>query len=192
MCSAIGWRRRATRSSWRVTAKQALALALSANPDLVLAGCDDAADAGLGGVPRAATFQCSADPDADGAWGRNGRVLGLELGADDYVVKPFSFRELLARIHAHLRRITRLMLPAAAQDEDSRVILADVSIDRRRHIVTPRRPAGLAIRRGVRPAAWPYWTPRAQSSSAATCWIKFGARNGSATAHAGRTHPVAA
>ena len=36
------------------------------------------------------------------------RVLGLELGADDYVVKPFSFRELLARIHAHLRRITRL------------------------------------------------------------------------------------
>jgi DNA-binding response OmpR family regulator len=32
------------------------------------------------------------------------RVLGLELGADDYVVKPFSFRELLARIKAILRR----------------------------------------------------------------------------------------
>ena len=32
------------------------------------------------------------------------KVLGLELGADDYVVKPFSFRELLARIHALLRR----------------------------------------------------------------------------------------
>jgi two-component system response regulator RegX3 len=32
------------------------------------------------------------------------RVLGLELGADDYVVKPFSFRELLARIRAILRR----------------------------------------------------------------------------------------
>jgi two-component system response regulator RegX3 len=32
------------------------------------------------------------------------RVLGLELGADDYVVKPFSFRELTARIHAILRR----------------------------------------------------------------------------------------
>jgi DNA-binding response OmpR family regulator len=32
------------------------------------------------------------------------RVLGLELGADDYVVKPFSFRELVARIHAILRR----------------------------------------------------------------------------------------
>lgn len=32
------------------------------------------------------------------------RVLGLELGADDYVVKPFSFRELVARIRAILRR----------------------------------------------------------------------------------------
>jgi DNA-binding response OmpR family regulator len=32
------------------------------------------------------------------------RVLGLQLGADDYVVKPFSMRELLARIHAVLRR----------------------------------------------------------------------------------------
>ncbi len=32
------------------------------------------------------------------------KVLGLEIGADDYVVKPFSLRELLARIHAHLRR----------------------------------------------------------------------------------------
>ncbi|HCG01200.1 MAG TPA: DNA-binding response regulator [Chloroflexi bacterium] len=33
------------------------------------------------------------------------RVLGLELGADDYVVKPFSLRELLARIRAALRRV---------------------------------------------------------------------------------------
>lgn len=33
------------------------------------------------------------------------KVLGLELGADDYITKPFSVRELLARIHAILRRI---------------------------------------------------------------------------------------
>jgi DNA-binding response OmpR family regulator len=32
------------------------------------------------------------------------RVVGLELGADDYIVKPFGFRELLARIHAVMRR----------------------------------------------------------------------------------------
>lgn len=36
--------------------------------------------------------------------GETDRVLGLELGADDYVTKPFSLRELLARIHAVLRR----------------------------------------------------------------------------------------
>ncbi len=33
------------------------------------------------------------------------KVLGLEIGADDYVTKPFSNRELLARVKAHLRRI---------------------------------------------------------------------------------------
>ena len=35
------------------------------------------------------------------------RVLGLELGADDYVVKPFSMRELLARVKAVLRRFAK-------------------------------------------------------------------------------------
>ena len=41
------------------------------------------------------------------------RVLGLELGADDYVVKPFSARELVARIRAVLRRTSELAGPAA-------------------------------------------------------------------------------
>ena len=41
------------------------------------------------------------------------RVLGLELGADDYVVKPFSMRELLARVKANIRRTTMLSAPAA-------------------------------------------------------------------------------
>ncbi len=33
------------------------------------------------------------------------RVIGLEIGADDYITKPFSMRELLARVKAHLRRV---------------------------------------------------------------------------------------
>ena len=41
------------------------------------------------------------------------RVLGLELGADDYVVKPFSGRELVARIRAVLRRTSAVATPAA-------------------------------------------------------------------------------
>jgi DNA-binding response OmpR family regulator len=36
------------------------------------------------------------------------RVLGLELGADDYLTKPFSMRELVARVHALLRRVERV------------------------------------------------------------------------------------
>jgi two-component system alkaline phosphatase synthesis response regulator PhoP len=51
------------------------------------------------------------------------RVLGLEIGADDYVTKPFSPRELVARIRAILRRVDR-------QDEASdRIEAAGVSID---------------------------------------------------------------
>jgi two-component system alkaline phosphatase synthesis response regulator PhoP len=51
------------------------------------------------------------------------RVLGLEIGADDYVTKPFSPRELVARIRAILRRVDR-------QDEPGdRIQAAGVSID---------------------------------------------------------------
>lgn len=42
------------------------------------------------------------------------RVLGLELGADDYIAKPFSHRELVARIQAILRRLTPQPLSAGA------------------------------------------------------------------------------
>jgi DNA-binding response OmpR family regulator len=45
------------------------------------------------------------------------RVVGLEIGADDYVTKPFSTRELLARIKALLRRQQMVQQPPAAQSE---------------------------------------------------------------------------
>jgi DNA-binding response OmpR family regulator len=44
------------------------------------------------------------------------KVIGLELGADDYVTKPFSLRELLARIKAILRRVTLKQEPAKTAD----------------------------------------------------------------------------
>ena len=47
------------------------------------------------------------------------RILGLELGADDYLTKPFAARELLARIHAVLRR-TRMLPPNLAKAEPAR------------------------------------------------------------------------
>jgi len=46
------------------------------------------------------------------------KVLGLELGADDYVTKPFSTRELLARVKAHLRRQRKLQEAAAGGGAD--------------------------------------------------------------------------
>ena len=59
------------------------------------------------------------------------KVLGLELGADDYVTKPFGMRELLARIRAVLRRVEKDREP---QDEVLRE--ADIVLDRGSHQVT--------------------------------------------------------
>ena len=56
------------------------------------------------------------------------RVRGFELGADDYLVKPFAFSELLARVRSRLRRV-----PARPQDV---VCMADLEIDLLRHRAT--------------------------------------------------------
>lgn len=53
------------------------------------------------------------------------KVLGLELGADDYVTKPFSIRELMARVKANLRRLE----PSANAADDAILTYGDISID---------------------------------------------------------------
>ena len=61
-------------------------------------------------------------------------VVGLEVGADDYVTKPYRLRELVARIRAVMRRA-----PApAASDEEEILQVADVSVDLQRHEVVIR------------------------------------------------------
>ncbi len=65
------------------------------------------------------------------------KVIGLELGADDYMVKPFGMRELLARVRALLRR-------SAAEDSDKASLLqvGPVSLDIERHEVRLKTPEG--------------------------------------------------
>ena len=59
----------------------------------------------------------------------NDRVLGLEIGADDYVTKPFSMRELAARVRAVLRRTQR-------ERTESEILRgADITVDRLGHLV---------------------------------------------------------
>lgn len=64
------------------------------------------------------------------------KVLGLEIGADDYITKPFSIRELVARTKAILRRTEKAAvheLPIAAEKV---LTIKDMTIDREKYVVT--------------------------------------------------------
>ncbi len=61
-------------------------------------------------------------------------VVGLELGAEDYITKPFGMRELLARIRAVLRRAERVS-PALG---DEALLVGDISLDPKKHEVRVR------------------------------------------------------
>jgi two-component system response regulator RegX3 len=64
------------------------------------------------------------------------RIVGLELGADDYVVKPFSARELVARVRAVLRRASAVAAPGG--DGDGPIEVGDVRLDPSTRTVTQR------------------------------------------------------
>jgi DNA-binding response OmpR family regulator len=90
---------------WAETGQQALDLARTHNPDLVLldirlpdiSGFDVCRQIRAEGMHQPILMLTARDEEVD-------KVLGLELGADDYVVKPYSLRELISRIRALLRR----------------------------------------------------------------------------------------
>ncbi len=65
------------------------------------------------------------------------RVLGLEMGADDYVTKPFSIKELLARVKALFRRIEALKATPENHDEET-ITVGDLMLDVARRTVTER------------------------------------------------------
>ncbi len=65
------------------------------------------------------------------------KVLGLELGADDYITKPFSIRELTARVKANLRR-SSTDAPAHTRDSTNTIVSGDLVINIERYEVEKR------------------------------------------------------
>lgn len=69
------------------------------------------------------------------------KVLGLEMGADDYVTKPFSNRELVARVKANLRRQSATMAESQAAEEESKnndIAIGDLVIHPDAYVVSKR------------------------------------------------------
>ena len=83
------------------------------------------------------------------------KVVGLEVGADDYVTKPFSVRELLGRVRAQLRRRELDRSPLA---QAVRIEAGQVAIDLVRHVATVRGEPVNLTRSGV-PAPPPHGRP---------------------------------
>ena len=114
------------------TATEALELAVSRSPDLVLLDLGLPDGSGLD-VCRELRSRSTVPIIMVTARGEEtDRIVGLEVGADDYVVKPFSAREVVARIRAVLRRTAA---PAPTQLDDV-VELGEVRVDRARRSAT--------------------------------------------------------
>jgi len=75
------------------------------------------------------------------------RVVGLELGADDYLTKPFSMRELMARVKAQLRRARMLheeLSNITTEEKHDKLTFGNLSINRtRREVILENEPLAL-------------------------------------------------
>jgi len=132
------------RTSTAATAEDALALAQRDAPDLVLL---DIGLPGMDGLEALRNFKERSQVPVIFLTARRrelDEVVGLELGADDYITKPFNVDVLLARIKVALRHIAGDSEPSAAEEN---IALGDLVIDVQAHKVTLRgRPVDLAPR----------------------------------------------
>jgi DNA-binding response OmpR family regulator len=110
--------------------QQALFVARQEKPDLVLL---DLMMPEMGGYEFLRVYSREADTPIiilTAKLEENDKVLGLELGADDYITKPFSMRELTARVRAVLRRVAKQTV------EQDILRVADITLDRDGRVVT--------------------------------------------------------
>jgi len=117
-----------------VNAENALAFSRRDPPDLVLL---DIGLPGMDGLDALPHFRDQVGAPVIFLTGRRRQLdeaLGLELGADDYITKPFDENVLLARIKAVLRRAKRAAAPAAASAETP-LVVGGLAIDPAAHIV---------------------------------------------------------
>lgn len=63
------------------------------------------------------------------------KVFGLELGADDYITKPFSMREVVARVRTNMRRAVAMAPQSAPEPSGDQLRAKDLTIDKARHAV---------------------------------------------------------
>ncbi len=120
--------------AWAKDGHEAVSAWERARPDLIVL---DLMLPGMSGTEVCRTIRLRSDVPIIMLTARDtevDRVVGLEIGADDYLTKPFSTRELVARIRAILRRAPAASAPFPT--EDLPVEASGVRVDRARHEVT--------------------------------------------------------
>jgi DNA-binding response OmpR family regulator len=135
------------RVSTAASAEDALALATRDRPDLVLL---DIGLPGMDGLDALRHFQDRLGLPVIFLTARRRELdeaLGLQLGADDYITKPFDLDVLLARVKAVLRRGQRALLAASTTSQLTPLVVGDITIDPAARTVTLRgRPIDLPHR----------------------------------------------
>jgi len=115
------------RTTWVTKGQDALRVARSEHPHLLLLdvrlpdlnGFDVTRQLRASGSRVPVLILTARDEEPD-------RILGLELGADDYIVKPYSLREVISRVRAHLRRTYGELAPAQGSQ---RLHFVDLELD---------------------------------------------------------------
>jgi len=123
------------RASASATAEDALARAAQERPDLVLL---DIGLPGMDGLDALRHFQSRMGVPVIFLTARRrelDEVLGLQLGADDYITKPFDTDVLLARIKTVLRRFAHAEAPVPVRTEERPLVVGDLVIDTAAHSV---------------------------------------------------------